>query len=654
MGDLRFKEFLKELRRRRVYRVAVVYVVVAWALLQLGNIVVEPLLLPPWTMTLLIVFVSLGFPLALILAWAFDITPEGVRRTPSQRLGEGTEEAPVPRPLLPWLAGGGLLVMGALAALLLFRGAPDPGPLEGASEDGVRALAILPFANASPDPDNGFFADGVTDDIITNLSRIRDFAVTSRTTAMRYKASTQSIPEIASELGVAYVLEGSVRRAQDRVRISVQLVEAATDQPVWAESYDRGLEDIFAVQSEIARAIVGALEAELSRSEEVRIEQRPTENLEAYDLFLRGREAFYRYDVAGTEEAIRSLRRALELDPGFAMAQAWLARTFAIYSFNHGAGQEWGDSAVAQGRAAVDRQPELSDAHTALGTALAVTGRYREAQAALERAMELNPGDWATWGNLGLVYTNRGQLDEAIRLTRRSLEREAARSQIAYGNLGSYYQHLGLYEQAEAALERAVGLDPNHWTAQGVLAQVHIIQGRLDQALNAADRIARGAGQDPRALGTAGAYLLVLGEKDRALPLVERAYGLAPTGGGGLYLPGVIFGYALQTLAGPAREAEAREAFALAEAHARERIEGGDEAPWLRFNLAAIHTARGERSEAIGSLQEAVRLGWRNGGWLRVDPLLADLRHDPALQEILDRIEEHVAPMRERVLREGW
>jgi adenylate cyclase len=647
MPTTSIRAFLAELRRRRVYRVAGVYLVLAWGLLQLGDVVIEPLLLPDWTMTLVIVLLALGFPVAVILAWAYDITPDGVRRAePAPR----TISAEMARPSRLASRSAGLVGVGILIGIVgvgwyaYFDDEPARPPIAEASA--LRAIAVLPFANTSGDADNDFFADGVTDDILTHLAVVPAFSVISRTTAMRYKGSEKSAPEIAGELGVAYVLEGTVRRAGERVRITARLVDGRTDQHIWAETYDRQLRDIFEVQTDIARSIADALEAELSTGVAARIERRPTESLEAYDLFLRGRDNYYRYDREGTERAIESFRAALELDPEFTLATAWLSRAYAIYGFNHGGGSPFGDSARAIGRRAVAAQPDLPDAHTALGTALATSGRYDEAVPALERAAELNPNDWASIANLGLVYSIVGRQDEAIRLTRRSLERDPARSFLAYGNLGSYYAQLLLMDEARVALARSLELNPAFLQSTFWIGFIDWYEGRFEDARAAAEHI--DAAGEPRWLLDGGFLFVLLGDLPRARSALERAYAALP-GASGSYLLGVPYAFSLQRTGD---EELASRIMAETEDHIRARMAGGDESRNLAYSLAGIEAMRGNHEAALDWLEDAVDRGWRVVAMSR-DPILASLHSSERYHAIVQRAQAELAVMAARVRSEG-
>jgi adenylate cyclase len=642
------RELLAELKRRRVYRVAAVYVVVAWILLQLGNIVVEPLRLPEWTMPLLIVLLAVGFPVAVVLAWAFDITPQGVRRTaplsPKSEAPSGSAPAKVQK--AAWIGLGMLIAVLAIGTYaFLHESGPDGSPATG--DEGTRlSLAVLPFTNTSPDADNEFFADGVMEDILSHLALVPDFTVVSRTTVMRYKGSPLSVPEIAGELGVRYLLEGSVRRAGNQVRINAQLVDGRTDQPLWVETYDRSLEDIFAVQTEIATAIAGALEAELSRGVASRIERPPTNDLEAYDLFLRGREDVYLYTREGAARAIEALRQALERDPDFALARAWLGRAYAIYGYNYAQGVHWGDSALVHARRAVSDQPDLAPAHTALGTALAVMGRHSEAESSLERAVELNPNDWAAIANLGLVYGQRGRHDQAILLTLSSLEREPARSHVPHANLGGYYSSLELLDRAEASLRRALDLAPEYDSALYLMAYLQLAQGRRDEALVYAGRLADRAPNELGAAFSAGSIYAVVRDAERAARILAPVFERSPTAVNH-QLVGAPFAWALKELG---RSQEAEEVLDATEALALEAMASGNERGVYPYTLAVIHALKQERDPALRWLTEAVDRGWISLPPLRFEPAFDGLRDDPRFQAQVARVAARAEEMRRSVL----
>ena len=308
---------LAELKRRNVFRVGVAYAIVGWLLLEVASVILPALHLPDWALTLLVVFVVAGFPLALIVAWAFELTPEGFKR----------ETAVDPAESITHVTGRKLdfAIIGLLAIVVIYF-AVDKFVLEAEPEQASvvreKSIAVLPFANRSANQADAFFVDGIHDDILTHISRISALKVISRTSVMGYRDTTKNLKTIGEELGVATVLEGGVQRAGNHVRVNVQLIDAATDEHLWADTYDRRLTaaNIFAIQTEIATAIADALRAALSPEEEDRLATIPTENLAAYEAYLLGRQRLVRYTAAALVEAVDYFQQAIELDPGFALA----------------------------------------------------------------------------------------------------------------------------------------------------------------------------------------------------------------------------------------------------------------------------------------------------------------------------------------------
>src|SRR3989442_13547946 len=322
---MKIDNFLSELKRRNVYKVAVAYIVAGWALSQ-GIAQVFPVFdVPNWTIRLIVVLIIIGFPIALVLAWAFELTPEGIKRT---------EDVHV---LKPDRSRGRLwiyffVVAATISIGLFFLGRYSAPRNVGESTTlSAKSIAVLPFQNLSKDEENAFFADGVQDEILTDLAKIADLKVISRTSVMQYKnTATRNLPEIAQALKVAHVLEGSVQRSANRVRVSAQLIDARNDTHIWADKYDRDLADVFAIQSEIAQKIADQLQAKISPHERSAIEKQPTKDLAAYDLYLRAKELIYG-DFASNRlnenamRAVQLLDQAVARDPTFLLAYCQLA-----------------------------------------------------------------------------------------------------------------------------------------------------------------------------------------------------------------------------------------------------------------------------------------------------------------------------------------
>ena len=434
--------FFSELRRRKVYRVAAAYAVVAWLIIQVAATVFPVWEMPIWTLRFVIALVLMGFPVALLLSWALDFTPEGIRieTAPPQAAGSLTVGR---RRYLFLLGGFGVLVAAVAAFLILPRAAAHRVD---------KSIAVLPFENLSDDKENAYFADGIQDDVLTNLSKIGELKVISRTSVMGYRGHKGNVREIAKALGVGAVLEGSVRRSGNTVRVNVQLINGRTDEHMWSEIYDRDLTDVFAIQNELAREIAAQLQMKLSPSEKARLEQRPTENGEAYLVHLQARGIFNDPDRTSSDlrRAEQLYYRAIQLDPQFALAYADLSRLQSWFYHAVDPTPDRIEKAKAAAAEALRLDPELPEAHLAAGycyyygdrdyeralTEFAIAqrglpndsdvhlaiaaierrqGKWERSTANFEKATTLNPKDAILWQNLAINYSSMRRFDAAVK-----------------------------------------------------------------------------------------------------------------------------------------------------------------------------------------------------------------------------------------------
>jgi TolB-like protein len=406
------RNFFAELKRRNVYKVAVAYAVVSWLLVQVATQVFPFLEIPNWIVRLVIVFVAIGFPIALVIAWAFEATLEGIKRT------EVADAMPAVagQKKHAWIY---IVVIGAaISVVLFFLGrytmrtsiAPSSGPP-------AKSIAVLPFDNLSRDPDNAYFAEGVQDEILTRLAKVADLKVISRTSTQRFKSAPSDLREIAKQLGVANILEGSVQKANDQVRVNVQLINALTDAHLWADTYDRKLIDIFSVESEIAKTIADTLQAKLSGSEKQMIAAAPTTDTTAYELYHKGRSLWEKRSGDNIPKAIAFYEQAIARDPNYALAYAGLAKAYILLPFYAGAERlDAYSKAKDAARKALRLDSNLAEAHVALGKVIFfreidLAGAMRE----YKRAIELQPNDATAhhwFGNDTLAAL--GRFDEAI------------------------------------------------------------------------------------------------------------------------------------------------------------------------------------------------------------------------------------------------
>ncbi|MCH5375847.1 MAG: hypothetical protein JJ992_17895, partial [Planctomycetes bacterium] len=331
-GAADIQKFIAELRRRRVFRVVVLYAIAGWIVIEVSATVLPGLNLPEWTTTMVILLVALGFIIAVGLAWAFDIGPQGIERTlPSDEVPAQAPaaRAPAPEPVAPPVTPG----RDEVAAKEVTE---PPGSAEA---DDRRSIAVLPFINMSGDPENEYFSDGIAEEILNLLVKLPQLRVASRTSSFVFKGEKVNIPQVAKKLGVSTVLEGSVRRAGDRVRITAQLIEVGTDSHLWSETYDREMRDVFAIQDDIARSIVAALEVTLTPRDRRALQYVATSDAKAYDYYLRGRQYFYEFTRRQFHNAIRMFRKAIEQDPNFALAYAGMADAYSLL-------YQWADSSA--------------------------------------------------------------------------------------------------------------------------------------------------------------------------------------------------------------------------------------------------------------------------------------------------------------------
>src|SRR5881296_932803 len=423
------RNFFGELKRRNVYKVAVAYAVVAWLLIQIATQVFPFFEIPNWAVRLVVLLLIIGFPVALVLAWAFEITPEGIKRTEEVDHSQPTTHRT--GRTLDFLIIAVLLVIIGVFAYQRFGLSQKTSVSVSAIPE--KSIAVLPFENRSRDPDNAYFADGIQDEILTRLAKIADLKVISRTSTQHYKSAPENLSEIARQLGVAHILQGSVQKSGDAVRVNVQLIKAADDSHLWADTFDRKLTDIFSVESQIAKAVADQLRAKLTGREEQEIAAKPTDNVEAYDAYLRG--LAYTLKTADTPTnalgAQKYLREAVRLDPNFALGWALLSYVDAA-SYRNQALQPTvalREEARQAAETALTLQANLGEALHAKGYYhYACLKDYDTAVRYFEQARQLLPNSSQIPAGLAYVERRRGQWDrsesyfnEAERLDPRNL-----------------------------------------------------------------------------------------------------------------------------------------------------------------------------------------------------------------------------------------
>lgn len=503
--------FWKELRRRKVIRVAIVYAVVAWAVAQVSALLFPSLLLPEWASRLVVVLLLLGFPVALVLAWVLEISPTGLKRESQDQSGAAaTLPAPVEAQCGPECPANAV---------------PD-SPV-----DQRRSIVVMPFSNMSGDEDNEYFSDGVTEEILNLLARQSGLRVVSRTTSFSFKNTQLDLRSIALKLGVETVLEGSVRRAGNRVRVVAQLIDARSDAHLWSNSYDRDLEDIFTVQAEIARCIVDAIHLEPGHCLECAA---PTTNMQAYEYYLRGRQYFHTITQSGLQFARQMFARATEIDPRFARAYAGLADAESFTAQWYERTQERLDAADRASRKALELAPHLAEAHSSRGFALSLKGDFAAASREFERALELEPQNYEVLYLYGRARFAEGRTAEAAALWLRAHAAQPDEYQSLALRVGALrgLDHPDVpaaAQMAAAAIERRLELNPDDVRALYLGAGILSDLGRVQEGVALAERALVLAPDDMGVLYNTACSFARGGFHERALELLERRMQVAAT-----------------------------------------------------------------------------------------------------------------------------
>jgi TolB-like protein/Flp pilus assembly protein TadD len=575
------KNSFAELRRRNVYKVAIAYAIVGWLLVQVATQVFPFFEIPNWGVRLIVLFIVIGFPVALIIAWAFELTPEGIKRTDQIEPGQRSRNR-------AWIYV--VVIAGAISVSLFFLGRYTSS--KQSAELPAKSIAVLPFENLSEDKANAYFADGIQEEILTRLAKIADLKVISRTSTQRYQSKPANLSEIAKQLGVANILEGSVQKAGDSVRVSVNLIQAASDSHLWADTYDRKLTDIFAVESEIAKTIADTLQAKLTGSEQHAIAARPTENTEAHQLYLKGRFFWNKRTALDLRKSIEYFNQAIEKDPKYSLAYADLAQAWVLLpGYNGGAPNDCFPQAEAAARKALALDANSADAHAALGAVKAIydfdfAGSIPE----YERAIQLNPNDatahhWLANHALSAL----GQSENEIAEMKRALELDPL-SLIINANLGWAYIYARRFDEAIAQLRKTVELDGGFYYARYNLALALELKGSISEAIAEYQR-AIALNDDPFPLALLGHLYGRLGRRGEALQILEQ----------------------------------------LRERRRQRYVQA--------YCLAVVNLGLGDHNEAINWLEEGYRE--RNGfalGIIRSDPLLDPFRGDPRFEALAAKV----------------
>jgi TolB-like protein/Tfp pilus assembly protein PilF len=588
-----------ELKRRNVYKVAVAYAIIGWLLIQIATATFPVLEIPAWGAKLVIAVVVLGFPIALILAWAFELTPEGIKRTEEVALNKSIRHRTGRK-----LIGVIVILMVIAVAFFAFRflrpkstdatirsTAPLPVPASTPAAIPEKSIAVLPFASLSEDKANAYFAEGIQDELLTRLSKIADLKVISRTSTLKFKSAPENLADIGRLLGVANIVEGSVQRSGDQVRVNVQLIKAATDSHLWADIYDRKLTDIFAVESEIAKSIAEKLQAKLTTPELTALATFPTPNQEAYELYLKGRFFLDKRTGENLRKAIEYFDASIAKDSSYPLAYVGLGDAWSLLP-NYGAApaRESIPQAKAAIRKALEMDAMLPEAHATFGRLLCYDFDFPRSIAELDRAIVLKPNyamahHWLSSGPLmGL-----GDFDRAVASGKRAIELDPL-SLINNADLGWVYFCARRYDEAIAQARRTLEMDPRFYTARYYLGNALQLKGNLNEAA---------------------------AEYEKAAELDDDP---------------VVLAFISQAYARSGREKEARAILTRLTEQAKSRYVSP-------YSFAIMFIGLRENDRAMDVLERAYAEG---AGYdlfvLKVDPLLDDLRGNPRFEALVGKI----------------
>ena len=588
--------FFEEVKRRKVFRVAIAYIVAGWALAQ-GLAQVLPVFdIPNSVIRGVIALMLIGFPVALVLGWVFDVTPQGIQATPTV----------VPRKQLRrnlfLLVAIGVIISAATGFFVLPRAVAHKVD---------KSIAVLPFENFSDDKENAYFADGIQDDVLTNLSKIGDLKVISRTSVLPYRGKASNVREIGKALGVATILEGSVRRIGNRVRVNVQLINADTDEHIWAEDYDRDLTDVFAIQTDLSQKIANELRAKLSPSEKAQMTRKPTENGEAYLAFVQAHNLSCVFeDFEKLKQGEQLFERAIELDPNFALAVARYSQLESWILHNNERTVERRQKARTLANRALQLQPELPEAHLALGFSYYYgDNNFAAALKEFEIAQRGLPNESEVYLAIGAIQRRQGKWSES----RASLEKAVSlnpKDMWSLQNLSFNYAMLRNYDAAIKTIDRALAVDPTALEPLEVKSKLAIAgSGDFSFAEKAFESVKSLPLTTEQKIKVAGGRANVFLLERRYNEGLQTAEGLPDDGlailSGGLCTKYYLIGFARKSLHD---DNGARAAFLKAKSAAEQQLKRSPDAADLHIQLAKVLAYLGERDSALAEAQRATEL----------------------------------------------
>jgi TolB-like protein len=616
--------FFEELKRRKVFRVAATYAVVAWILMQIGEVTFPALNIPEWVMSTLVVVLLSGFPIAVIFAWIFDKTPQGYIKTDSPETENiGGMNVKVDNHPFYLQKRNIILVLGVLVGVLI--GTYGGSTLTSPDADD-KSVAVLPFDNLGSDENDEIFSDGITEDIISQLSNIKDIRVIARTSVLQYKGTTKNIVDIAKELGVNTILEGSVRRIGEDVRIVSQLIDIKKDDHLWAGTYDRKMKNIFEVQTDVAKKIAYALKSKLSPEEESRIDQVPTQNLEAYTLYKKGKEKYYEYTESGYRESIDYYKRALNVDPIFALAYSGLGDSYGQL-FSNTRDTLYRDLGFAAAEKSLKINENLAEGYKALALLFAYTGDSNNSLKYNLKTIQLKPGFSDAIGNVGLRYRNKGDLSEALEWYLKAHKMDPF-NRRNHWHVGFTHELLGEYKIAEDLYLEGLLKHNDSFECLSALVFYHLNFSRPNKAKYYLDELLRLRPNDNRSVRVALSYFLNIKDFDNAM-----VFGLK------IKQQNISDKISLAFLEKRLKNNEIANKYLTDAINQLDGwIKSNDQSANAYYQLAKINSLSGDYNKAFDLLETMVDMGGLNYKRFMASPFFNNLRNDPRYFKLIDRI----------------
>ena len=621
---------IDELKNRKVVRTLVSYAVVAFVIMQFVEIVFPIFDFPKWTAQFVIILLALGLPVSVVVSWIFDRTPEGFVKAASQSTRASKTEDDT-RPFYAkkrniFLVAG---VVGGLAiGWLVPRGDRE------AERIAERSIAVLPFDNLSDSKEDEYFSDGITEEIITQLSKVSDLLVISRTSVLQYKGTTKTIRKIGEELGVAAILEGSVRRDGDNLRITGQLIETKSDRHLWADTYDRRMENIFQIQTDVATRIAKALDARISRSEKKSMATVPTQNVEAYTLYLKGKTEYLKYTYKGFEKSIDYYKQALKLDPSYALAYSGMGDSYA-QMFIDNQDELYSELSIQSSERALSINQNLAEGYKARALISSYLGHTSEAIEMNKRAIEL--GYVLAESNLGLSYWFQGDLSESLKHHLRGRQSDPYNLRVVR-ILALAYQALEDYGEVHNLISSALDKRPDGFELHDILIRQYCVESNWKQARATLERLISLRPDDSHIHLAASNFFLWARDYNLALDHLQKMKRMRSQ-------DKTALAYVLL------QKWDRKWANTLLDEVITEllkRIEvNGDIGSSTRRILAGAYSIMDDKESALNWLEEAVDKGWTQYRWIEIDPRFDNIRDAPRYTELIDRMKVIVA--RERM-----